>query len=273
MKLAEKIFHADGVSINYAEGPAQGPPLMLLHGAGSVWQDWEPVIHRFLNNSHIYAPDFRGCGKSGRVPLGYRFIDFATDIDKFLRAQMSEPVLVIGHSLGAMVAIKIAADSPQLVRAIILEEPPLYLSEYLEDWIMYPIFPLAYELAAAGLEADEIARRFLVHLHVDEAEARKLGRSIAHIDPDLLAQVIDKTIWEDFNTDALLDDISCPVLLIHGEPALGSVVKPKHLVRAIARIRAGTVTGMQGLGHGLHTGDPEAFNRIIAEFLDSFLHG
>lgn len=270
--LIEKTFNTGEVLINYAEGPDNGPPVLLLHGAGSIWQDWEPVIQQFYEKSHIYAPDFRGCGKSGRVPRGYRCIDFATDTVKFIRSKVDEPVVIIGHSLGAMTAIKLSADFPRLVRAVILEDPPLYLFEYFEDWLIYPVFPLSYELADSGLTGNEIARIFMKRLNYDEAEAKKLGRSIAHIDPDLLSQTMDKTIREGFDTDVLMRRISCPVLLVHGKPALGSAIRQEDIKRVSECLPFGsTVVIMEGLGHGLHTVDPQGFNRIISGFLNPFL--
>jgi len=123
--LIEKTFNSGSVILNFAEESADGLPILLLHGVIATWQDWDPVIRRFSEN-HIFAPDLRGCGKSGRVPRGYRIEEFASDIADFIQVQIAEPVVIIGHSLGAAVTLKVTADLPALVRAVILEEPGLY---------------------------------------------------------------------------------------------------------------------------------------------------
>ena len=66
--LKEQPFDTGRVTINYAEGPASGPPLVLLHGIISRWQYFLPIIPNLSIRWHIYALDFRGHGKSGRVP-------------------------------------------------------------------------------------------------------------------------------------------------------------------------------------------------------------
>ena len=70
--LKERTFDANGVAINYAEGPPSGPPLVLLHGGGDRWQHFLPILPSLVMRWQVYALDLRGHGKSGRVPGQYR---------------------------------------------------------------------------------------------------------------------------------------------------------------------------------------------------------
>ncbi|MGB9203882.1 MAG: alpha/beta hydrolase, partial [Terriglobales bacterium] len=70
--LVERTFDTGEVRLNYAEGPAHGPPLVLLHGLGRRWQVFLPVIPALSLRWHIFAPDLRGHGKSSHVARGYR---------------------------------------------------------------------------------------------------------------------------------------------------------------------------------------------------------
>jgi len=63
----ERTFDTGEVILNYAEGPASGPPLVLLHGFTGRWQGFLPLLPALSLRWHVYAPDYRGHGKSGRV--------------------------------------------------------------------------------------------------------------------------------------------------------------------------------------------------------------
>jgi pimeloyl-ACP methyl ester carboxylesterase len=126
--LTEKTFDTGIVSINYVEGPSSGIPLVLLHGATLRWQHFLPVLPYLSFRYHTYALDLRGPGRSSRAPGAYRNVDYAADIICFLRNQVVEPAVILGHSLGRSVAIQVAAEAPALIHAVVLEEPALYRS-------------------------------------------------------------------------------------------------------------------------------------------------
>src|SRR6266540_7424338 len=123
--LRERQFETGAVTLNYAEGPPGGPPLVLLHGLSYRWQSWLGVMPHIALRWHVYAADLRGFGRSGRVPGAYRVPDYAGDVVALLRGVADGPAVLVGHSLGAIVAIAVAADAPDLVRAAVVEEPPL----------------------------------------------------------------------------------------------------------------------------------------------------
>ena len=65
--LTEKTFDAGEIVINFAEGEAAGPPLVMLHGSTLRWQTFGNFIPTLEQSWHIYACDLRGHGKSGRA--------------------------------------------------------------------------------------------------------------------------------------------------------------------------------------------------------------
>jgi pimeloyl-ACP methyl ester carboxylesterase len=75
MRLEEARFDTAEASINYAEGPSTGPPFVLLHGGAGRWQYGQAFLDLVAEDWHVYAPDFRGHGKSGRRPNAYQLID------------------------------------------------------------------------------------------------------------------------------------------------------------------------------------------------------
>ena len=69
--------------------------------------------------------DLRGHGRSGRAPGRYDLMEYVEDVEALIRHLGDEPAVVIGHSLGAMISIGLASEHPSLVRALVLEDPPL----------------------------------------------------------------------------------------------------------------------------------------------------
>ena len=121
--LKEKMFKGS-VDINYAEGPDNGHPLLLLHGTMNRWQAFLRHISEFASRWHVYAKDFRGHGRSGRCEhYGYDF--FYHDTIQFIEENIKKPTVVFGHSLGGRVALKLSSERPELVKAIILGDSSL----------------------------------------------------------------------------------------------------------------------------------------------------
>ena len=271
MEMTEKKFQTPELTLNYAEGPANGPPLVLLHGQGSVWQDWEPVIGHFQADWHILAPDFRGCGGSGRSSSGnYEIEHFTDDIRHLIGARVDGPVVIVGHSLGSMVALNYAAQAPQgHVRGIVLEDPPLYLHEFFTEWMWYSYYPISKQVLEEGLSESQIAEVFAEKLDLAEADAIKEARSLVRIDPKIIYQVMEGDLTEEFDVEAHLKKIACPSLLLYGEWELGSAIRPEDIDRVSAIQPPGSMIRIEGAGHGLHLADcrPVEFNRATGEFL------
>ena len=107
--LKQKSFETGHGTLNYVEGPASGPPIVLLHGITGNWDNFAPIISTLVLKWHVYAVDFRGHGESSHVPGQYQLKHYAEDITRFLESKFTESPVIYGHSLGGMVGILIAA--------------------------------------------------------------------------------------------------------------------------------------------------------------------
>ena len=125
----QHVLSGNGPDIAYdVAGDEHGRPLVLLHGLSANSTSWAPVIERTATGWRTYALDFRGHGQSEHTPGRYRLADYVDDAERLLQL-IGEPAVVIGHSLGAIVAASLAQDRHPLVAAVFLEDPPLYLVE------------------------------------------------------------------------------------------------------------------------------------------------
>src|SRR5216684_8973937 len=100
------------------------PPVLLLHGLGVGGSIWQSFSRRLLPHLAAVAPDMRGHGQSDAPASGYTPNDYANDLLELIEAELAPPVPVVGHSLGALVAMAMAELRPDLVSWLVLLDPP-----------------------------------------------------------------------------------------------------------------------------------------------------
>ncbi|MGW4243964.1 alpha/beta fold hydrolase [Nocardia sp. NPDC004722] len=148
-------------------GPSTGPVVLALHGLTGHGERWRQLADDHLPDVRILAPDLRGHGRSPGVPP-WDFETLVDDLAALLRAETSEPVVVLGHSFGAATAVHLAHRRPELVRGLVLLDP------------------------AIGLEADRmlhIANAMLAapdYASVEQARFDKLETAWGELDPAVL---------------------------------------------------------------------------------------
>lgn len=104
-------------------GPATAPKLFLLHGWMDCSATFQFVVDALQQEWHIIAPDWRGFGHSAWNKDSYYFPDYLADLDALLNHYSPhEPVLLAGHSMGAMVAGLYAGIRPERIKRLILVE-------------------------------------------------------------------------------------------------------------------------------------------------------
>ena len=107
--FVEKQLMINGSSLNYAEGPNNGPVLLLIHGQAVDWKNYAKVLPKLSQQYHVFAIDCYGHGNSAHVPEKYSTVAMGTDIATFIEKVIGEPVLVSGHSSGGLLAAWLAA--------------------------------------------------------------------------------------------------------------------------------------------------------------------
>jgi len=282
--IVEQTFDAGEVRLNYAEGPANGPPLVLLHGLGRRWQVFMPVIPALSLRWHIFVPDLRGHGKSARVARGYRGTQYSEDITRFLGERVSEPAVLFGHSLGGMLAMWIASRHPELARALILGDnvivarkvpPPMYVS----------LFSGLRDLARKGGSVEQIAREIArIDLPVpgaeesirirelpgnDEAYLLSWARCVQAADPDTYDMTLDGSAMQGWDAEAVLRGITCPTLLLQANRELGGLMTDADVALATRLLPHHTHVYLRSLGHALFIQQPEPVLRAVTNFLES----
>jgi pimeloyl-ACP methyl ester carboxylesterase len=260
MIVSERDAVVDGVRIHYAEGPDNGPPLVLVPGQSMPWQSYSRVLPLLMPRFHVFAVDVRGHGKSEHTPGRYTFSRLGEDCVAFIRDVVKRPALVGGNSSGGIIALWAAAHAPAWVRGVIAEDPPLFTTELpraKETWVqgffehtiktlpdLVTYFStlqlptqgdkelMSFPRPLAWLLGGAIRRRQAKHpgapvdvrwlpLHV-----RLFVRGLSEYDVDFTRACVDHTMY-DVDHAAMLAAVRCPTLLAQASsfehPTLGLV--------------------------------------------------
>lgn len=282
--IVEKAFDGSEVPLHYAEGPANGPPLLLLHGLGRRWQVFMPLIPALSLRWHLFALDLRGHGQSGRVPRGYRGVDYAADVTQFLRERVPVPAVVFGHSLGGMLAMWVASHNPELVRALILGDNTIVIRK-MRTPMYVALFTGLRDLARKGGSLEQIAAGIArIELQMpgsgtvvrirelpgnDEAYLLAWARCVAQADPDTYDMSLDRSSLEGWDGEEALRGITCPTLLLQGNTELGGLMSDADVALAEQILPHHTHVYLRSVGHALFIQQPEPVLRAVTNFLDA----
>jgi pimeloyl-ACP methyl ester carboxylesterase len=110
---------SNGLNIFY-EMAGEGRPLVLLHANPFDHTIWVYQITHFSRRFKVVAIDLRGYGRSDKPEHPFTFADMANDILGVVRDERIESLALAGVSIGATLALQIALDHPELVRALVL---------------------------------------------------------------------------------------------------------------------------------------------------------
>ncbi|NLD87439.1 MAG: alpha/beta hydrolase [Clostridiales bacterium] len=125
----KQVVLDDGSVLNYGEGPANGQPLLLLHGQQTTWQDYAKVLPALSKEFHIFAVDYYGHGKSSKDAAKYKANIIGQDLVWFMEHVIKKPSYVSGHSSGALLAAWLAANNSENVIGLVLEDGPFFSTE------------------------------------------------------------------------------------------------------------------------------------------------
>jgi pimeloyl-ACP methyl ester carboxylesterase len=264
MMLVEKTFDTGEVVLNYAEGPNNGPPMLLIHGFQRRWKLFQPIIPELSKNYHIFAVDLRGHGKSGRVKGHYTLKEYFNDISILLENLVHQPAILFGSSLGGWISLIVASKKPTTVKALIIGDSPLDLRE------LRKLLKGSYDnLVQRRKYSMKTYEELVKELDVDSAERLSL------LDPDVFtlwfegedSSAFDR-LMEGFEISKLLQGFDCPILLLQGNGQIltdGGVEHAKSIRPDIVHVY------FEDKGHllGLDTGDTGELLSTVTSFLES----
>lgn len=262
-----------GIDMHYVEkGKGNGHVIIFLHGYTDSWRSFERNLPLISKKFHVYALDQRGHGDTSRPVSGYSQAAFAADVNAFMDALGIHKATIVGHSMGAFIAHKVAIEYPSRVeRLVLVGGAPSCNNPITADLNTYvqtltdPIdefFVRDFQLSTFAGE-NSVSLEFL---NTAVSESLKLPARVWR-------QVFDELLAEDHT--AQLGQIQAPTLILYGDrdgiftyedqTALDTLI-PDSTFKYYYRDEQ-TGAGYPGhTGHGLHVEWPHHFVGDIEDF-------
>lgn len=270
------------LKLHVAAGPLAGDPLILLHGVSRSSRDFAPLFPALAARWQVYAIDQRGHGQSSRAK-SYLVRDYAADVVELLQARPSfSPAVIYGHSLGALVAAGVAAQCPDAVRAIILEDPPTAsMLPEIKQTSFYPHFSAMQKLAGSKLPVSEVARQ-LAEVRLpsptgevrlgdlrDGVSLRLVARCLQEVDPAVYDSLLAGRWLEGVDWQETMRAIRCPVLLLAADEKAGGMLNRASVEEMKQNVADIISLPHPGIGHLIHWQATETCLRHVLGFLES----
>jgi pimeloyl-ACP methyl ester carboxylesterase len=266
---ARRSFTVNGMTLRALEWGQPGrPALCFLHGSSAHSHWFDAVVPSFVDRFHIISLDQRGHGQSDWAPdARYGTEQFASDLVGVMDQLGWERMVVVGHSMGGHNSMGFSAWHPDRVRGLcVADSRPSLPAERLHAMHRRghrgPRRHESLDLALRSfrlLPAETLAAPDLLEHLGREGIAEREGKFLYRFDPQCngARQPVDG--W------TLLPDIKAPTLLVRGEL---SPIMPKEMAeRMEAAIPNATLVTMLGVYHHLVLDAPDAFSRILDDFL------
>jgi len=252
------MLERDGVKLFHEDAGAGDPAMVFVHGWTCNHTYFGPQADHFKAAHRVVSVDLRGHGMSDQPDDGYTMAGLADDVAWVCAELALERPVVVGHSMGAVIALELAARHPDLPATVVLVDPaPIVVAPDLA--------PMLGGLVEAFKGPDHVeARRSLIDGML----------FIAEDDPAMKARITDEmlaapqavaaacfdgiAVWDG---PAALQAVTCPVLNI-------GAATPINDGRALAELCPTLVNGQTvGAGHFNQLLVPDQVNAMIEQFL------
>lgn len=264
-------------TLHYWRTGGAKPVLLLLHGFQSAALNWLRCAMALEDSYDLILLDFRGHGLSAGPAHRFSLDQLTADTAALIKALDLGSVFVLGHSMGAEVAGRVAAAYPDQVRAVVMEDPPMRpfsvqqaepLPPWMQRWFIY----------MQTLKTQSHAERLASAVEMlppgvplwEEADFVPYVEAQAQLDLGIMphAGTMDYRMLE----REQIARIQCPLLLLVGDPKRGSGYDPAVVAAAQTVWQHGRLHQFVAAGHFIHSDVFPAFLEIVRNFLASQEH-
>jgi 3-oxoadipate enol-lactonase len=240
----------------------EGIPVLLLHGLGSSWQDWQPQIEALSRFAEVFALDLRGHGASEPLREPVSVAELAEDVGEFIRVQAIQGCVLVGISMGGMVGFQLLAQQPELVgRLVAINSAPSFP---LDSWALRGKVLLRLALIRLlGLKTMGrlLARKLFPYAEQSELRRRTAMR-IGENDPVSYLHAIRAILG--WSALPAVNGVDTPMLIVAGDRDYTPLAYKQAYVAALRNAELQVVSDS---GHATPLDQPEQLNTLLERFI------
>lgn len=267
--IADRQHVVDRYNVTVS-GPVDGRPLVLAHGFGCDQNMWRRIVPSLETTHHVVVFDHVGSGPNAAAydPDRYGSLDaYAEDLVELCEGLDLRDVVVVGHSVSAMVGVLAAKAAPDRITALVLVSPsPRYIDDdgYVGGFTAEDIDDLLRSLEANYLGWSSQMAPMIMGAANGAELGDELTRSFCATDPTIARQFAEVTFTSDNRAD--LAEVRVPTLVLQcTDDAIAPVAVGEYVSRMIPDARLAL---LDATGHCPHLSAPEATVAAIRAFLD-----
>ena len=253
------FVHSHDAEVYYGT-QGEGPAILFAHGGGGNAASWFAQVAHFSPSHQCIAFDHRGFGRSRYEAERFEPDRYADDARAILDELGVERAHVVAQSLGALTAVRLALQSPERVRSLVLCSSPLGIAD---EFAVQKVVGGAVRIAQLGASG---IRETFAPASLENAGLMQLYATIASFNLDLRPELAPTILAQEILLPAeRLKEIACPTLTVTGR--YDSLVPPEVMHHFAKRIPGAECVEFEASGHSPYFEEPEAFNRMLERFL------
>jgi pimeloyl-ACP methyl ester carboxylesterase len=254
------VDSADGVHIEYQVYGQREPAIILIHGWANNANYWNAQLDPLKARYTVVTLNLAGHGASERNREDWSMANYAADVVAVARAIPNKQLVLVGHAMGAIVALEATRTLGARVIGVIavdslksIGQPPMPKAQF--DELVKP-----FRTDFIG-HMHEFVAQYLFNKDADPAFVRKVADDMAHASPQVAVPSLEALYHYDFTA---LPEIHVPIIAINSD---------LHMPTDDARIKKSVPTFrsivVPGAGHFLMMEAPQRFNPILLQAIDS----
>ena len=258
---------AGGSAAGQVAGPAAaGPVVLLLHGTGAATHSWRDVLPALGRRFTVVAPDLPGHGFTSTL-TSPTLPAMAAAVGALTAALGVTPALIVGHSAGAAIALRLSLGAPVPVVAFngaLLPFPGMAAAIFptlAKLLFVNPVVPALFALQARSPAT--VARRLASTGSTRDARGAELYARLFRRSGHVAGALAMMANWDLASLAADYPQLAAPLLLAYGDR--DATVPPQVSRDVAARVAGAGLVAMPGLGHLAHEEDPAAAARIVGD--------
>ena len=256
------------MKLSYTRTRGSGPPLVILHGLFGSARNWQSIAKHLASHYTVYALDLRNHGSSPHaVTMSYQ--EMAGDVIDFLDDQQLTAPVVLGHSMGGKVAMRLALNCPELVsKLVVVDIAPVTYKHDFND-ILQGLFNIPLDNITSRKEADEYLAKTVKTLSLRQFLLQNLTSTSTNgyewrVNLNSIKENMGNIMgFHEANSNA---SSGKKTLFIRG--GTSSYLSPSNQVYALKLFPNGKIETVNKAGHWPHVEAPNVFLNLLTPFLD-----